>query len=170
VGIGQLSEAVPVQCAGAGFEEVCDVGAIESFSTRDEELGGDHLFRGKNFAAYAENFIFPGAIDPRLFYGEGCVTNAGDEVDEVFAAPRLGEPDGVLNVSLEALFDENLKGAGDSVWGCHEVEILGRAPDSGVVVKSEAPAYGERDARLQQSFHDALVARKGIGCPVGFFG
>ena len=169
VRIGQLSKTVPVQRAGACLEQVCDVGPVKSFPTRDEELGGDHFFRRKNFAADAENLVFLRAIYPRLFDGEGRVTNSGNEVDKIIAVTRLGKPDWILHVGFESLLHQNFECAGHSVRRYHEIEVLGGAPDPGVVVKCEASADGEGDAGPQQSADDALVACVGIGSPYRLF-
>ena len=77
-----------------------DIGAVETFATRDEEFGGDQLLGGKNLATSAEDFVFLRPIDPLLLNGESRIANPGDEVDEVVAAAGLGQPDGILDIGV----------------------------------------------------------------------
>ena len=64
VRIGKLAQTIPVETASPGFEQVRNVGAVKALATRDEELGGDHLFGRQDLASDAEDFVLLRTIDP----------------------------------------------------------------------------------------------------------
>ena len=144
-----------------------DICAIKALATRDEKLGGDHLFGRQDLASEAENFVLLTTVDPILLDGQCGIANTGDEVYEVVAATRLGKPDWILNVGLEALLHQHFKGTRNSVGRRHKIEILGGAPDTRVMVKGKSAADCEWNIGLKESANDSLVAGVSIGRPRG---
>src|SRR4051794_21158430 len=97
----EMQNTIPIDLAARSIDDVDDVGAIETLTAGDEQLGGDQLLGSKNLHRGAELFSGNTTVDPALVNDERRVTHAGDQVDEVFSAVRLGKPHGVVHFRLE---------------------------------------------------------------------
>ena len=106
----QLPQARPVEPAAGAVQDVYDVGAVEALAEIDEQFGGDQLFGGQHPGRNSEYHSVRPAIDPRLVDHDNGIAHAGDQVNVVAVAMRLGQPDWIANLGLEAFFLQKPQG------------------------------------------------------------
>ena len=88
------------------------------------------------------------AIDPRLVDCDHGIAHAGDQVDEVSVAMRLGQPHRVANFGLKALLLQMSQRLGHGLAGQEEVKIFSVAPDAGVLLQRECAGNHVGNARV----------------------
>ncbi len=120
------------------------VGAIEAFAEVHKQFGGDQLLGRQYASGHAEHFGGRAAINPRLVDGDDGVAHAGNEIDEVAVAMRLGQPDWVAYLGFETLFIQVLKCPRHCIGGQKEIEVLGVPPDAGMLLQRERARHHVR--------------------------
>jgi hypothetical protein len=73
-----------------------------------------------------------------------------NDVHEELPPPRLGDPDKVLDLRLEACFLQRLEDSRHDLFGYEHVEVLSVAPDARVGVQRQGAAEHVADAGAVQ--------------------
>jgi len=90
---------------------VRDVGAVEALALHDERLGPDGFFRRAELHRNAKDFLLDGVLEPAVVDFGDAVAGVENDVNEVLAVMRFGEPMVEGDLGLEAAAREGVKHA-----------------------------------------------------------
>src|SRR5918997_2536151 len=161
-----VEDTVPVEVPARGEDEVEHVVHVAAVLRDYEYLGEDHLLSRNDESLPVEYGDLPRVREPRLFHGACAVVGGVDDVHEKLSPPRLGDPDRVLYLRLEARLLQCFENPRHVLFGHEQVEVLGVAPNARMGVQRQGTAEHVADARSVQSVESFAVNLARFGAEV----
>src|SRR5215207_8516136 len=152
-----IEDTVPVEVPAHGEYDVEHVVHVAAVLRNHEYLREDHLLGRDDECLSAEDGNLLRVREPGLFYGAGAVVGSVNDVHEELPPPRLGDPEEVLDLRLEACFLQRLEDPRHDLFGYEHVEVLGVAPDARVGVQRQGAAEHVTDAGAVQGVEGFAV-------------
>src|SRR3954470_23644762 len=126
----EFEDAVPVKRISCGIDEMCYIGAVESFTPRNKDLRRNQFFRRKQWSLYANHFTANRAVYPTLLHLDNGVAHASDEVNEVAVSPGFAQPDGISDLGIESGCFEVFQRRQELIRSQKEVKVFCVSPYS----------------------------------------
>ena len=127
-----------------------DVGAVIALPLHDERFRPNHLRDRTNLLRSAENLSRLGIFEPVIIDRGDAVPGAENDIDKIISLIDLGEPMRKSELDLKTRSTEKFENR-PNVSPAHEnIQVLGIAPDSGVMFQGERAADQERSFGLDE--------------------
>src|SRR3990170_669827 len=163
-----VEDTVPVEVPACGEDEVEHVVHVAAVLRDHEYLRENHLFGRNDEGLPVEDGDLPRVREPGLFHGACAVVGGVDDVHEKLSPPRLGDPDRVLYLRLEARLLKRFENPQHDLFGHEQVEVLGVAPDARMGVQRQGTAEHVANSGAVQSVESFAVNLARFGSEVGF--
>ncbi len=135
----------------AGKNNMSDISSVEALAAHHEELRRQQFFRRQHSRTHIQDHCRARVLNPGTVYCYCGIAHAGNQVDEEAITMRFVQPDWIFYLAAETLSCETSHGSGHVVGGEKEIQVFGRAPDSGMNLKRESPRDNIRNTTAIQS-------------------
>ena len=152
-----VDQPLPVERVAEAENQVQDVGDVVPVPLADEQPVPDQLLGRRDAHRHRGQDARPAVLDPVLVDERDAVAHPVDQIDEVLAEGRLGEPVRVLEPRDEPGRAQRARGRDDRCRLEEQIEVLGLAVDAGVLVDGVGAGDDVGHARGVERLERALV-------------